>query len=84
MAKVEIYTKSTCPFCVRAIDLLKRKNIDFKHIEVGNDPEKRAKLEEKANGRHTVPQIFINGKGIGGCDELYELEESGKLDKMVG
>jgi len=83
MANVEIYTKATCPYCVRALGLLERKNIDFKRIEVGDNPEKRATLRKKADGRHTVPQIFINGKGIGGCDDLFELEESGELDKML-
>jgi glutaredoxin 3 len=83
MPKVEIYTKATCPYCIRALELLDKKKVKYHQIEVGNDPEKRAALKEKSNGRHTVPQIFINDKGIGGCDDLFALEESGKLDAML-
>ncbi len=83
MAKVEIYTKNTCSYCFRALALLKDKKINFTHIEVGDDPVERASLKEKANGRTTVPQIFINDEGIGGCDDLFTLNESGELDKLL-
>lgn len=82
--QIEIYTKATCPFCTRALELLDSKGVEYEHIEVGDDQEKRAALKEKADGRKTVPQIFINGEGIGGYDELAELDESGKLDEMLG
>lgn len=81
-AKVEVYTTDYCPHCVRAKDLLKRKNIPFTEIEMKTQ-EERIALMEKANGRRTVPQIFINDEGIGGADELYDLEAQGKLDEKV-
>lgn len=84
MAKIEIYTKATCPYCLRAMDLLNKKGINYTRIEVGDIPEKRAALKVKANGRHTVPQIFINNHAIGGCDDLFELDKSGELDQLIG
>jgi len=83
MAEVEIYTTMFCPFCVRAKKLLESKNVAFTEIDVTMSGSKRAAMRERANGRHTVPQIFINGVGIGGSDELAALEASGKLDEML-
>lgn len=82
MANVEVYTADYCPHCTRAKDLLNRKNVSFTEIELRTQ-EERIALMEKADGRRTVPQIFINDKGIGGADDLYDLEASGKLDELL-
>lgn len=83
MAKVEVYTTNYCPYCMRAKALLKSKGVYFEEIDVTDDPELRAKMVELADGRQTVPEIFINGEIIGGCDELYALERSGELDMLL-
>lgn len=83
MPKIEIYSTHICPYCVRAKDLLKRKGVDFEVIYVDNDDALRAKMIERANGRRTVPQIFINNQHIGGCDDLYALDQQGKLDPLL-
>ena len=81
-APVEVYTTQTCPYCVRAKMLLEKKGVEYQEIDVSDD-NKRAELLKKADGRRTVPQIFIGGKGIGGCDDLYALERDGKLDPLL-
>jgi glutaredoxin 3 len=81
--KVEVYTTSYCPFCVRAKALLKSKGVEFEEIDVTDDPDLREKMVERAGGRRTVPEIFINGKIIGGYDELRALEAQGKLDNLL-
>lgn len=78
MDTVIIYTKSHCPYCDKAKLLLKQKNIAFTEISIDNDPEKQEEMIEKSQ-RRTVPQIFINGKSIGGCDDLYALNAAGQL-----
>ena len=83
MAKVEIYTWQSCPFCIRAKLLLNKKRIDFIEYEIDGDEEARSKMMARSNGRRTVPQIFINDKGIGGCDELHQLDKDNKLDLLV-
>jgi len=83
VAKVELYTTTACPFCVRAKALLKHKGVPFTEIDVTDDPELRAKMVEMAGGRRTVPEIFINGKIIGGYDELRALEDEGSLDPLL-
>jgi len=83
MATVEIYTTNYCPYCAKAKRLLDAKDVDFAEIDVTNDDEAREALVRKSDGRRTVPQIFIDGKGIGGCDDLHALEESGELDKLL-
>lgn len=83
MAKVEIYTTSFCPYCVRAKALLKSKEVPFEEIDVTDDPEMREKLVELSGGRRTVPEIFINGKIIGGFQELKALEDEGELDHLL-
>jgi glutaredoxin 3 len=80
---VLIYTKTTCPFCVRAKALLAKKGAAFQEIEITDNPARRSEMIEKANGRTTVPQIFINGQHIGGCDDLHALEDQGKLDALL-
>lgn len=83
MAKVEVYTTEYCPYCVRAKALLTRKGVAFEEIDVTDDPTLRAKMVELAGGRRTVPEIFINGKIVGGYDELRALEERGALDALL-
>ncbi|MEA5553089.1 glutaredoxin 3 [Anabaena cylindrica UHCC 0172] len=82
-AKVEIYTWATCPFCIRAKNLLKNKGVDFIEYSVDGDEAARTIMAEKANGRRSVPQIFINDDHIGGCDDIYALENQGKLDDLL-
>jgi glutaredoxin 3 len=83
VAKVEVYSTSYCPYCMRAKALLRSKGVAFEEIDVTSDPELRAKMVKRSGGRRTVPEIFINGEIIGGCDELYELEQSGDLDLLL-
>ena len=80
---VEIYTTPFCPYCLAAKDLLTRKGVSFTEINVMGDATRRAEMVERAHGGRTVPQIFIGQTHVGGCDELYELEESGKLDPLL-
>ena len=84
MLTVEIYTWQFCPFCIRAKALLNAKQVHFTEYSIDRDEEARRKMAIKADGRKSVPQIFINGQGIGGCDELYALEESGQLNQILG
>ncbi len=83
MSKVEIYTASYCGYCFKAKDLLRNKNIEFTEYDVTTDQEGRANMTVRANGRTSVPQIFINDVHIGGCDELHKLEAEGKLDSIL-
>ena len=83
MSKVEIYTWQYCPFCIRAKSLLKKKNISFTEHKIDGDDNAREIMTKRANGRRTLPQIFINNKGIGGCDDLYELENENKLEALL-
>ncbi len=84
MAKVEVYSTLFCPYCARAKSLLEKKGVDYVNIDVMADSAKRDEMVERSGGRQTVPQIFIDGAAIGGCDELYALERQGKLDPMLG
>ena len=83
MASVEIYTTKTCPYCVKAKRLLDAKDVDYAEIDVTGDDKARDDLVARSEGRRTVPQIFINGKAIGGCDDLHALDADGKLDLML-
>ena len=83
MRKVEIYTKATCPFCIRAKRLLDMKNIEYVEYEISRDEEKRAEMIERSSGGRTVPQIFIDDEHIGGCDDMFALERSGELDEKL-
>ena len=83
MAEVIIYSTKFCPYCISAKKLLKHKGVKFKEIDVTFNPGLRQEMTRKAGGRHTVPQIFINGRHVGGCDDLYALEEAGKLDPLL-
>lgn len=82
-AKVEIYTWRTCPFCIRAKDLLTQKQVDFIEYSIDGDRQGRNQMSDRANGRTSVPQIFINDQHIGGCDDLYALERQGELDNLL-
>jgi len=82
-AKVEIYTWRTCPFCIRAKKLLTNKGVDFIEYSVDGDEVARDKMAQRANGRRSVPQIFINDHHIGGCDDIHALERQGMLDELL-
>lgn len=79
---VVVYSTLLCPYCHRAKALLRKKGVAFTEIDVGMDLEKRDEMTKRA-GRHTVPQIFVGDKHVGGCDDLYALEEAGKLDSLL-
>ena len=83
MAKVEIYTKMFCPYCTRAMRLLGEKGVDIEEFDISMGGPKRAEMLGRANGRTTVPQIFINGTHVGGSDDLAALERAGKLDALL-
>jgi glutaredoxin 3 len=83
MAQVEIYTTRYCGYCHSAKALLTRKGIAFVEIDVSGDPESRDKMVERANGRMTVPQIFIGATHVGGSDELHALNRAGELDALL-
>ena len=83
MPKVEIYTKLTCGFCFRAKKLLDMKKVHYDEYSVDFGGAKKTEMVERAGGRMTVPQIFINGRHVGGCDELMALEYQGKLDELL-
>ncbi len=83
MAKVEIYTQFLCPYCSRAMALLRTKAVEPEEYDVTMDPKGRRAMVERAGGRTSVPQIFIDGVHVGGSDELAALERAGKLDAML-
>ncbi|MBC2836075.1 glutaredoxin 3 [Paragemmobacter straminiformis] len=83
MKPVEIYTTPLCGYCHAAKRLLGKKGVAFTEIDVSTDTTLRAKMMERAGGRRTVPQIFIGGAHVGGCDDLHALEADGKLDPML-
>ena len=83
MSKVEIYTWQYCPFCIKAKNLLNKKNIQFTEYKIDGDEAAREEMSLRASGRRSLPQIFINDEGIGGCDDLYQLEKENKLDNLL-
>jgi glutaredoxin 3 len=83
MAKVVIYTTPICPYCVQAKRLLSRKGVAFEEVDVSGDGELRRRMVQKAGGRMTVPQIFVDDSYIGDCDEIYALDRAGKLDSLL-
>ncbi|MDB2668434.1 glutaredoxin 3 [Alphaproteobacteria bacterium] len=83
MSKIEIYTTKTCPFCHAAKELLDEKNISYIETDVGADPALRAAMKTRASNRNSVPQIFIDDVHIGGCDDLFALQQANKLDALV-
>ena len=82
-AKVEIYTWRFCPFCIRAKALLDRKGVSYEEYAIDGDNAARAAMSERAGGRTSVPQIFVDNLAIGGCDELHGLERAGRLDALL-
>lgn len=84
MARVEIYSTMFCPYCARAKALLEKKGVPYINIDIIEDTSKRDEMLARSEGGTTVPQIFIDGEHIGGCDELYELDRAGKLDPKLG
>lgn len=84
MARVEMYSSMFCGFCARAKSLLQRKGVPVEEVDVMEHPEKRAEMRQRAGGRNTVPQIFIDGVHVGGSDDLHALDAEGKLDPMLG
>ena len=82
-ASVEIYTWRACPFCIRAKDLLNRKGVSYTDHAIDGDEAARDQMATKTGGRRSVPQVFINGQHVGGCDDLYALERSGQLDGLL-
>ena len=83
MKPVEIYTTHICGFCRMAKSLLDKKGVSYTEIDVMMNPSKKSEMMERANGGRTVPQIFIGGDHVGGCDDLYDLERAGRLDGML-
>lgn len=83
MPHIEIYTSPYCGYCIRAKSLLSKKGVPFEEIDVAGNEALRAKMIDRAGGRRTVPQIFINGAHVGGSDDLYALDAAGRLDPML-
>ncbi|MDE0059175.1 MAG: glutaredoxin 3 [Defluviicoccus sp.] len=84
MSRIEVYSSLWCPFCSRAKALLNRKGVAFEEIDVDRDPNLRQQMMQRAGGRRTVPQIFIDGRHVGGSDDLADLERAGELDALLG
>lgn len=83
MAEITIYSSNRCPFCDRAKELLTKKGVDYAEVRVDLDQTEFENMLSKSNGRRTVPQIFINDTHVGGFDDLWQLEQDGKLDAML-
>lgn len=84
MPEVEIYTQPWCPFCERAVHVLSTKGVPFREIDAPNGSAARVEARERSGGRTTVPQIFIGGQHIGGCDDLMALDRAGRLNPLLG
>jgi glutaredoxin 3 len=80
---IEIYTWQTCPFCIRAKALLKNKGVEFTEYAIDGDNAARSKMAERADGRKSLPQIFIDDQHIGGCDDIHALDAQGKLNSLL-
>ncbi len=83
MKPVTVYTRPLCPYCVRALSLLKKKGAAINEISAAFDAEKRSEMIRRSNGARTYPQIFIGDRHVGGCDQLYALESTGELDALL-
>ncbi|WP_179381514.1 glutaredoxin 3 [Jannaschia marina] len=83
MQAVEIYTQPRCGFCTAALRLLAKKGAQVTEIDVSRGPDRRAEMMQRAKGRHTTPQIFVGSTHVGGCDDLFALDASGKLDALL-
>ncbi|WP_119679499.1 glutaredoxin 3 [Indioceanicola profundi] len=84
MPKIEIYTSPFCGYCSRAKRLLTSKGVEFQEYDIMEEPTRRREMLQRANGRTSVPQIFIDGQGVGGSDDIHALDREGKLDPMLG
>jgi glutaredoxin 3 len=84
MPNVEIYTQPWCPFCERAVHILTQKGVAFREIDAPHGSPSRREARERSGGRTTMPQIFVDGRHIGGCDDLMALDQAGKLDALLG
>jgi glutaredoxin 3 len=82
-ANVEIYTWQTCPFCIRAKMLLWWKGVNYQEYKIDGDEAARSQMTKRANGKRTLPQIFINNQHIGGCDDIYALDKQAQLDSLL-
>ncbi len=83
-SEIVLYTTTFCPYCVMAKQLLASKGVEWEEVDLWDEPHRRPEMVEKAEGRHTVPQIFVNGQGLGGFDDIAALEGQGKLDGALG
>jgi glutaredoxin 3 len=83
MLKIEIFTQVFCPYCARALSLLRKKGVEFQEIDAPGGSAARAEAIARSGGKTTVPQIFVNGTSIGGCDDLMALDRAGKLDALL-
>ena len=83
MAEVTIYSTQVCPYCVKAKQLLSSKGVDYKDIDISQDPALVEEAQTRSGGRRTVPQIFIGDYHVGGCDDLFALDASGELDALL-
>jgi glutaredoxin 3 len=83
LAEIVVYTKPGCPYCYAALSLLKKKGAEYTEIVASNDPEKKAEMVERSGGRATFPQIFIDGKHVGGSDDIHALDRKGELDPLL-
>ncbi|MBY0361767.1 MAG: glutaredoxin 3 [Phreatobacter sp.] len=83
MPEIVVYTKDYCPYCHAAKELLRKKGAAFTEVDIQKHPDRRAEMIQKAGGRTTVPQIFIGGRHVGGCDDIHALDSAGKLDPMI-
>ena len=84
MATIDIYTSKICPYCIKAKNLLEAKGVDYQEFRTDQDGTLAEEAVKRSGGKRTVPQIFIDGNHVGGCDELYALEREGTLDSMLG
>ncbi len=84
MSGIEVYSSLWCPFCARAKALLDRKGVEYREIDIDRDPNLRQQMMQRAGGRRTVPQIFVDGRHVGGSDDLAALERAGELDALLG
>lgn len=83
MAQVEIYASPFCPYCARAKSLLGKKGVSYTEIDVMAEPDRRPEMIQRAGGKTSVPQIFIDGQHVGGCDDIHALDRAGKLDALL-
>lgn len=81
-AKIVVYSSNWCPYCLRARRLLQSKGVAFEEIDVDADPQRRQEMQQRS-ARHTVPQIFIGERHVGGCDDLHALDAAGQLDSLI-